>query len=254
MNKYDNFFEEIKSFAIHNQLTDSEVIKGATATDISALEDEIDFRFEAGVKSYLSYFGHDSEAWNFDLTKFTIKNILLAEQKANKDSIRDGVLQRKVVNAWDEQVCPIKFKKICFINYFEPNYYFTFINSNDEKSTLFGWDGLEESYNHELSITSNLRGQIYVGLKFICDLRRTKKEKELSSYNLGWYERTKQVNIDELKWLGLFKSKYISNNLLATSKYEFDKAVQIIEKKESRIIGIQEYGETFEKLLKKRIA
>ena len=85
MNKYDKFFEEIKSFAIQNQLTSSQVIKGATATEISTLEAEIDFRFEAGVKSYLNYFGQDSGAWNFDLTKFTIKNILLAEQKANKD-------------------------------------------------------------------------------------------------------------------------------------------------------------------------
>src|SRR5690606_20919027 len=100
-----------------------------------------------------------------------------------------------------------------------------------------------------MSIASSRRGQMFTGLKYICDIRREKQEKELDNYRLEFYCRTKEVNIEGLKWLDIFKEEYIESNLYVMSKYEIEKEISSIEAHENRIVELIEYGERFEKTL-----
>jgi len=254
MTKYDTFFESIKSFAIDAKISSAKDFIGARENEILKLEDEIGFRFRFGMRSYLKHFGHKIGIRNFDLTSFTISNIIQAEEIAKKHKIKDKIINGNLVDGWDGKSISNTLEKICFVNYFETNYYFTFIDQNDENPVLFGWDGDKESYKHRMSLTSSLRSKIFTGLKYICDIRREKKEKELASSRLDFYDRTKEINIEELRWLDIFKEKYIGNNLYVKNKHEFDKEIRLIETQENRIIELIEYGEKFEKMLKKKAA
>lgn len=251
MTKYDTFFESIKSFAVDTKICNLEEFIGANENEILKLEDEIDFKFKLGMRTYLKHFGHKIGIQHFGLIKFTIKNILQAEEIAKRHGIKAKIIKGNLVDTWNEEVVTNNLKQICFVNYFEENHYFTFIDENDENPILFGWDGDKESYNHRFSITSNLRRQIFIGLKHICDIRREKEEKEITNYRIDFYNRTKEANIEGVKWLEIFQKKYIKNNLYIMSQYEFEKEIELIEDRENRIIELEEYGERFEKFLKK---
>jgi len=254
MTKYDMFFESIKSFTIDTKISKSEDFIGANENEILKLEEEIDFKFGLGMKSYLKHFGHKIGVRNFDLTRFTIKNILQAEEQAKKHKIKDKIIKGNLVDGWDEKPITNSLGKICFVNYFETNYYFTFIDESDENPILFGWDRDKESYKHRMSITSNLRKQIFTGLKYICDTRREKQEKELANYRFDFYNRTKEINIEGLKWLEIFKEKHIGNNLYVMSLHEFEEEIRLNEAHENRIVELVEYGERFGKMIKKKAA
>lgn len=254
MTKYDTFFETVKSFALENNISTSNDFVGAQESEILKLEEKLDFNFKLGMRKYLSYFGHRIGIQNFGLTRFTIENIFRAEEIAQKHKIRDKILKGRLVDGWHEKPIENKLKQICFVNYFEINYYFTFIDENHENPILFAWDGGDKSYKHRMSITSNLRGQIFTGLKSICDVRREKQKKKLSNSRLDFYERTKEINIEGLAWLDIIKEKYIDRNLYVSIKRELEKEISIIEAKENRIIGLNEYGEKFEIMLNKKAA
>ncbi|MEZ5045032.1 MAG: hypothetical protein R2828_34365 [Saprospiraceae bacterium] len=254
MTKYDKFFEAIKSFAIDTKICTSEEFIGANENEILKLESEIDFKFNLGMRVYLKHFGHKIGIQNFDLTRFTLKNILHAEEIAKRHDLKEKITKVNLVDGWDGNPLTNNLEQICFINYFETNYYFTFINQDDENPNLFGWDGDKESYRHRMSITSSLRGQIFTGLKYICDARREKKEEKLANYRLDFYTRTKAINIDGLNWLKIFQKKHIGNNLYVMSQNEFEEEIKLIEEQENRIIELEEYGERFEKFIKKKVA
>ncbi len=252
MTKYNAFFESIKSFTIKNGISVEAEFVGAEDKEVIKLENQIGFNFGLGMRTYLEHFGNKIGIRNFDITRFTIKDILQAEDKAVKLDIREKIINGDLVDGWDEKSIYNSLEQICFVNYFETNHYFTFISRNDENTNLYGWDGGKESYKHEMSITSSLRSQIFIGLKRICDVRREKHVKELVDYRLDFYNRTKEINIENLKWLDIFKENYIDNNLYILSKYRFDKEVSLIESNENRIVEIEEYGQGFEKMIRKK--
>ena len=167
MTKYDKFFESIKSFAIDTKISKLEEFIGANENEILKLENEINFKFNLGIRIYLKHFGHKIGIQHFDLTRITLKNILQAEEIAKRHEIREKIIKGKLVDGWNEETLKNNLEKICFVNFFETNYYFTFINQDDENPILFGWDGDGKSYKHRMSITSNLRGQTFNGLKYI---------------------------------------------------------------------------------------
>lgn len=250
MTKYDVFFESIKSFVIDTGIAVASEFIGADENEVMNLENQIDFNFGLGMRTYLKHFGHKIGIRNFDLTKFTIDNILKAEEIAKKYDIKEKVINGNVVDGWHEKLVRDNLEQVCFVNYYASNHYFTFINLNHDNPILYGWDGGKESYRHEISITSCLRNQIFIGLKYICDVRRERQEKELTDGGLEFYNRTKGITIEGQNWLDIFRENYIGNNLFVMSKYKFDKEICLIESTENRLIELVEYGEKFEKMIK----
>jgi len=220
MNKYDKYFNEIIEFVVKTNISSLEDFKGASDIEIENLEKEIDFGFETPLKTYLKKFGHKIGIQNFDLAKFTIKNILSAERKAEKDGFRSKIIKGKVLNFWDGTEYENELDKICFINYFEQNYHFTFINNEDDKCRLYSWESGDESFKYQSTISSKLRAQIHIGLKSICDARREKEKNNLPEYRFNWYTRTSKISIEEVKWLDVFRSNYISNNVFVTTRHK----------------------------------
>ncbi|MDJ1500944.1 hypothetical protein [Xanthocytophaga agilis] len=251
MNKYDIFFNEVKDLSIQINAASIKDFEGASEQEIVALENEIDFYFDSSLKTYLKHFGRKIRIKDFDLMLFTMQDILKAEKAAKEDTIK-AKMNDKIRDVLDGKEYLTKTDKICFINLFDVNYYFTFINSKEENPILYGWDGAPESYSDRLTLTGNLRYELYISLLYKCNIRFQKAD-HLVKYQKYPDASPNYIHLDDLKWLDLFREKNIPVYSVHSDLRNLNDKVREIEVNENRIIGIQEYGEEFKKYIKTKI-
>ena len=101
--------------------------EGATDIEIAQLEQEMDFEFGKGLKSYLSHFGKRMHTPGIELSRYTVANISYATKNANKRSVKEKVLKSAVTDSWNGEVCSTIIRKLCFIHYIDYNSYFSFV-------------------------------------------------------------------------------------------------------------------------------
>lgn len=251
MNVYDAYFKGLKDFCIKINLATISDFEGMKEDEIKKLEKNVDFEFGLGMSSYLSYFGKKLNIRNIGMSSFTEQNIKRATKEANQADVSNKIIKGTLVHAWDEEEIINDIEKVCFLDFFEVNYYFTFIANQEENPTLYGWDGTDESYKHTDNLTDSFRSTIVQGLKNICDIRRLKREGNLAHYRVDNYERTVNVEIDGISWLRIYQEQYVNQTKFVLKKHDFDKKIKDLEVRENRLVDIEEYGIGLQEFLQK---
>jgi hypothetical protein len=249
MKKYNDFFKNLIKFLIEQNISIKTDFVGLDKKEVVALEANLKFKFGNAMRSYLNHFGEKLRIPHFDITRFNLANIKMAEEFGAR--YKSQIKATEVLDGWNETKLEVALSNICLVNYYEPNHYFYFISEYDDESILYGWEGNNQSYKYEMSIPSNLRASIYSGLKSISDLRRESNNGKLDSRKLEYYNQTMNVEIQNLDWLGIYADSYISNNTFVMNRYNLEKEILQVESIENRLIGINEYGDRFQHMMRK---
>jgi hypothetical protein len=215
-NKYDRFFESVKSFVLETHLAFPEDIEGLSQDQIRLIEKRYGVSLPLAFGSYLRYFGKKSKIINTDYyLDFSQKMIDKVMQEIEEWEVLYRVSEQKTIeNRLDHKNYPmgevLDLSTILFTQLLEHLDTFIFIECKDENPMVQHFEKLYDErkggfrgYGYhpgELSFVGTFRYLLFIGISTKFFSRDIMNDKE----RIALYDR---INLDNVAW-----SKYYVDN------------------------------------------
>lgn len=248
-NKFNIFYEALKSFCIGLSFSSVEDFKGIRKEEIKSFEDKKNISFDRCMLMYLKNFGRQIFVKNISLgsIRYTLEEIEGAMKIAEKKGVINVIAGENKVEGWEERDLDSPMDDIILLNYDKIGSVFSFIPVGEENPIVYYyWEGGGLSSDN-YSIIDTIRNTLFWGISnafYGYTAQKTSNDR---------LAKLLEAKVLKIIWLKFYKKLYsIDKRIrgkLVSWRQEFCQSIREWESKESRLMGIDEFEVGFIKFL-----
>lgn len=262
-NKYDRFFESVKSYVLETGLAYPEDLEGLSQDQIRLIEKCYGIPLPLALWSYLRFFGKKCDIINtdyyLDFSQKMIDYVMKEAQEEEHDVLLRIIDQTSIENEVDHIHYPVSevldLSKVLLTQFIAHNDFFVFIECTDENPLIqyftkqYNYSNNKMYYSYhpgEWSFIGLFRHLLFEGISTKFFNRNIMQDKE----RINLYDR---INLDKIGWSKCYLEKKIwyqdikdsSGRYFYQIKQEFSKKIDVQAQETGIVMTIDEFEWAF---------
>ncbi len=246
VNKYDHFFESVKSFVLETHLAHPEDLQGLPQDQVLLIEKRYGISLPSALRSYLSYFGKQFKmlgyGYELNFTQKMIDYVMKEAEEEEHEVLLRIIDQPSIENVVDHKQYQVSevldLSKILLTSFIDHNGIFDFIECKDENPMVQHFEKLYDEkkgglhgYGYhpgEWSFIGLFRHLLFESISWKFFDRRIMEE------NKEGLEKYDRMSIDKLEWSKYYLDKDVKDkwyNIKDEQRRNFYKIKQEFSKK-----------------------